>query len=178
VRDADFFCPALSLLHLLQVTPESAPAPSYLKVDPALFAKWRKQLVPGRRRIGIAWSVSQYVDGDFPRAIPLEQLVPALGPHVELYSVQAQRPEEAWAGIHTFDFEDFADCAALISLMDEIVSVDTAAINLAGAIGHPRASVLLSHWASWRWHRNAFYPSIKVCQQTSAGDWGSALAQL
>jgi hypothetical protein len=36
-------------------------------------------------------------------------------------------------------FEDFADCAALMSLMDEIVTVDTAAVHLAGAIGIPRS---------------------------------------
>ena len=81
--------------------------------------------------------------------------------------------------VHVSDFEDFADCAALVSLLDEIVTVDTAAAHVAGAIGHPNVTVLLSYWASWRWEGGSpFYPWFKLCRQAAPGDWNSALAQL
>jgi ADP-heptose:LPS heptosyltransferase len=74
-------------------------------------------------------------------------------------------------------FEDFADCAALMSCCDEIITVDTAAVHLAGAIGHPNVKLLLSHWASWRW-LSPLYSTVKICRQDKADDWDSALAKL
>src|SRR5262249_39660159 len=115
--------------------------------------------------------------GDYPREIPLGELIAALG-DAELHSVQVQNADEARAlGVHVHEFSDFADCAALMMQMDEIVSVDTAALHLAGAIGHPRVTALLSHWASWRWLA-PWYADMRLCRQASAGDWASALAAL
>jgi hypothetical protein len=119
--------------------------------------------------------VGRDVDGDYPRAIPVELLASALDEGDIPWRIQTQK-DEAF-GIDDYDFEDFADCAALVSLMDEIVTVDTAAAHVAGAIGHQHVTVLLSYWASWRWHRNPFYPWFKLCRQTAPGDWASALAQ-
>jgi ADP-heptose:LPS heptosyltransferase len=39
-----------------------------------------------------------------------------------------------------------------MTVLDEIVTVDTAAVHLGGALGHPKINLLLdTHWASWRW---------------------------
>jgi ADP-heptose:LPS heptosyltransferase len=73
-------------------------------------------------------------------------------------------------------FDDFADCAALMSLMDEIVAVDTAAVHLAGAIGHPSITLLLSSWHSWRW-LSPLYDNIRVLRQDTPNDWKSAFAK-
>jgi ADP-heptose:LPS heptosyltransferase len=48
--------------------------------------------------------------------------------------------------------------------MDEIVTVDTAAAHLAGAIGHPNVTLMLSQWHSWRWHNNPFYPHVRIVE--------------
>ena len=86
-------------------------------------------------------------------------LIDALPIDAELYSLQAQSADEAQAfGVQITELEDFADCAALASLMDEVICVDTAALHVAGAIGHQRVTALLSHWVSWRWRDNPFYP--------------------
>jgi tetratricopeptide (TPR) repeat protein len=175
-QGADFFCPMLSLLHLLDQTVDSIPYGPYLEVDRGLVTKWC-EVIPksSKRKIGIAWSIGRNVEGDYLRAIPLAQLVAALKGN-ELYSVQVQGGEEAIElGVKVFNFEDFADCAAFMSQMDAIVTVDTAAAHLAGAIGHEDVSVLLSRWASWRWYDNPFYPNFKLYQQSSSGDWQSAL---
>jgi ADP-heptose:LPS heptosyltransferase len=63
--------------------------------------------------------------------------------------------------------------------MDHIVSVDTAAIHLAGAMGHPSAHLLVPYLSDWRWHRTElWYPQLKTYRQTEASDWSAPFAQL
>jgi hypothetical protein len=172
---ADYFCPFLHLLGRLRITPAKDMNGAYLTVPQTLVDKWRKCIRGERKRIGIAWSVGKPSTGDYPREIPLETLIDKLDQGAELFSVQTQKPID-WFPVNTFEFEDFADCAALMLCMDEIITVDTAAVHLAGAIGHPNVKLLLSHWASWRW-RKQWYRNVKICRQTSDGDWPSALQQ-
>jgi hypothetical protein len=179
VIHADYVCSFLHLLHWLRVTPKPVTCNPYLKVDPMLRQKWVERLGASTRlRVGLAWSVGVIYPDDYPRAIPFDELYDWLEVEVELYSMQTQMPPAFWEqNIHSFKFEDFADCAALMTLMDKIISVDTAALHLAGAIGHSQVYGLLSHWHSWRWQA-PWYSQIKLCRQTSAGDWSSALEQI
>jgi hypothetical protein len=174
--DCDFVCPLLHVVGMLSVSPDTVSGRPYLRVDPAAVERAREQLGPGRH-IGIAWSASVQRPEDYQRAIPLGQLVGALG-NANLHSVQKQGGLEALEHRVKFhELKNFADCAALMLAMDRIVSVDTAALHLAGAIGHPRVDALLSHYASWRWLA-PWYDNIKLRRQTIADDWDSALAQL
>jgi hypothetical protein len=175
--DCDYFCPILHLLHFLDVTPQNVDGSPYMAVEAELVAHWRDALPRRRRQIGIAWSIGKPSDGDYPREIPLAELVAAF-PDADLHSVQVQHADEAQAlGVHVHEFEDFTDCAALMMQMDEIVSVDTAALHLAGAIGHPRVTALLSYWSSWRWLA-PWYANVQLCRRASADDWSSALAAI
>jgi len=176
---ADLFCPLYSLPLTLRQDMETIPTEPYLKPDPGLLGKWRARLDPTVHKIGIAWNVGAIIEGDYPREAPLELFVERLAPRGRLYSIQAQGHGEALAhGVTAYPFEDFADCAAFVSLLDEIITIDTAALHVAGAIGHPRVTVLLSHWASWRFLGNRFYPTMQLCYQTEPGDWSSAFEQI
>jgi tetratricopeptide (TPR) repeat protein len=180
LQDADFVCPMLYLVEMLAGAPGSVnAAEAYLRVEPEAIEAWRAKLGPGPH-IGLAWSSSMQRPGDYPRSIPLGRLVAALGDanlH-NLHSVQKQGGIEAIAhGVHVHEIGDFADCAALMLAMDRIVTVDTAALHLAGAIGHPRVDGLLSHWASWRWLA-PWYQNVRLHRQTMPEHWDSALAQL
>jgi hypothetical protein len=174
-KPVDYFLPILSLPFALGITPDDIPGnPHYLSVDP----RWRWCLHDGKRKVGIAWSVGVTIEGDYPRAVPLADLVDAIGNDADIYSVQRQGSEEATAlGVKAFEFDDFSDCAVLMSQMDEIITVDTAAAHLAGAIGHPNVTVLLPWWHSWRWV-DQLYPDFRLLRQTSAGDWQSVLSQI
>jgi hypothetical protein len=177
IISADYFCPLLFLLDVLQQTPETIPVRAYLAVDPALFLKWKQQTDRSQRIVGVAWTPGVVHEQDYPRAIPLGMLVKAL-PGARLISLQKQGGFDArLMGVEQPLFEDFADCAALMACCDEIVTIDTAAVHLAGAIGHPNIKLLLSHWASWRW-LSPLYPNIKICRQDKAEDWNSALEKL
>jgi len=166
IVEADYFVSFLHILRWLKVSPSDVPTGPYIFVDPLLASEWRDILGPcDLQRIGLAWSTRVIHEGDFPRTIALEKLLDKFRGDIEFHSVQIQNHEEAEVhGVKTHDFMDFADCAALMSTLDAVVSVDTAAIHLAGAIGHPDATVLLSHWHSWRWNGNPFYPAIRMME--------------
>lgn len=172
---AHYFCSLFYLLHVLKQTPEVIPRQPYLKVYAELRDRWRNRIDDGHKNIGVAWSVGKAHDGDYPREIPLGLLTKHFGHEGVLISVQQQGDAEAdMLGIDHYKFEDFADCAACMSFCDEIVTVDTAAVHLAGAIGHPRISLLLSHWSSWRW-LCPWYENLTIYRQHAPGDWASAL---
>lgn len=177
--DCDFFLPMLHLLYMLNVTPESVRGEPYLRAPRSAVNRWHVDLGPRKkRRVGLAWSVGKPSDHDYPREIELGHLVGAFGADVELHSVQAQGADlAADHGVIPHRLNDFADCAGLMMAMDEIVSVDTAALHLAGAIGHPKVTGLLSYWSSWRWVAK-WYNNVRLLRQASEGDWPSALIQI
>jgi hypothetical protein len=161
--DAHYFCSMIFLLQVLKQTPDTIPLEPYLKVDPA----WLKTTLRHQRVTGIAWHAHNTGHGDYPRNMERDLIVKAL-PNVRLVDVQQSEQTK---------YEDFADCAATMMCCDRIVTVDTAAVHLAGAIGHPNVNLLLSHWASWRW-LSPLYSNIRICRQDAPGDWESALAKV
>ena len=76
------------------------------------------------------------------------------------------------------DLNDFADTAALCSLMDLVVSVDTSVAHLSGALGKP-TWVLLPYTPDWRWmlgrNDSPWYPTLALYRQVVAGNWDDVL---
>ena len=68
--------------------------------------------------------------------------------------------------------------SATIANLDLVLTVDTLAAHLAGALGIP-AWVLLEHAADWRWmdarEDSPWYSSLRLFRQPGPGDWGSVL---
>jgi len=62
--------------------------------------------------------------------------------------------------------------------MDLVISVDTAVIHLAGALGKP-VWVLLSQPHDWRWlldrEDTPWYPTMRLFRQTTPGEWTGAI---
>jgi hypothetical protein len=177
IVEADYFCTMFGVLSLLNVTPETVLMDTpYLAADDPRHHHWRGYSRK-RKRIGVAWSVGKFVDGEYPREIPLQLLVEKFGGEADLISLQIQDGEQADAlGVQHF-VKDFDEVATLMMTLEQIISVDTAALHLAGAIGHPDVTALLSHWHSWRWQA-PWYPRMRFCRQTASGDWASALVQV
>jgi hypothetical protein len=79
------------------------------------------------------------------------------------------------------EFEDFADTAAVISLMDLVISVDTSVAHLAGAMGAP-VWLLLPYAADWRWLQDRsdspWYPTARLFRQARPGDWESVTREV
>ncbi|MEJ1977242.1 MAG: glycosyltransferase family 9 protein [Acetobacteraceae bacterium] len=77
--------------------------------------------------------------------------------------------------------QDFADTAAIIAGLDAVVSVDTAAVHLAGAMGKP--VLLLNRYDTcWRWmtqrEDSPWYPSLRIFRQQRWGEWAPVVQRL
>jgi ADP-heptose:LPS heptosyltransferase len=87
---------------------------------------------------------------------------------------------------HSTGLADFADTAAVVELMDLIVSVDTALAHLGGALAKPTWT-MLPFGAEYRWltagTTSAWYPTMRLFRQPELFGWpqvveaiGSALS--
>ncbi len=180
----DLHIPLMSLPHALGITEQDLPGPiPYLHADAASAATWRDRLasLPGRR-VGLVWAGNPVFPKDQRRSIPFAALAPLRAvPGVSFVSLQ-KGPASADHGgaVHdyTADLHDFADTAALVSALDLVISVDTAVLHLAGALGRP-AWLLNRADTCWRWmtHRDdsPWYPTLRIFRQATPGDWSPVI---
>ena len=79
------------------------------------------------------------------------------------------------------DIRDFSDTAALIDLMDLVVTIDTSVAHLAGAMGKP-VWLLLPYNANWRWlldrNDSPWYPSARLFRQREIANWPGLIEEV
>ena len=192
--DYELHAPLLSLPHAFGTTVSTIPAQvPYLFAPPERVAAWAQRLGRcTRRRIGIAWSGNPAHGNDAQRTLPPGQLAallePRAHPDIEWVSVQKEVTRSDAALLDRFgiahfggELRDFADTAALMMNLSLIVSVDTAPVHLAGALGRP-VWVLLSHAPDWRWMLERsdcpWYPSARLFRQEIPGDWARVIQRV
>ncbi|MGO8921223.1 MAG: tetratricopeptide repeat protein [Stellaceae bacterium] len=188
----DYHSPLLSLPLALGTRLETIPAEvPYLAPPAATVARWRSRLRGTRGfKVGVVWAGSATHCNDRNRSVPLELLRGLLsGPGVRFLSLQKElRAGDAallrsLAGLRLLgeELEDFTDTAAVISLLDLVITVDTAVAHLAGALGK-KVWILLPFSPDWRWllarEDSPWYPSARLFRQPATGDWASVLARV
>src|SRR6202035_1305996 len=187
----DCHCPLLSLP--LAFGTELATIPAQIPyVAPADqdVALWRERLPHCRPLIGLVWSGERSHDNDRNRSLRLETLLPLLQtPDATFVSLQhevrdedAKLLQEQSAIVHVGDWlRDFADTAAAVSLLDAVISADTAVAHLARAMGKPLL-LLLPFGADFRWLRerddSPWYPTARLFRQPAFGEWESVIEVL
>ena len=181
----DFHVRLMSLPHLLRrADPCPLPIP-YLQANADLTKAWRQRLasLPGLK-VGLVWSGNPGFAADNLRSIPVSLLAPLANvPGVSFVSLQKGAAELPNLPMHdwTEELTDFADTAALVTALDLVLSVDTAAIHLAGALGRP-AWLLNRFDTCWRWltarEDSIWYPSVRIFRQPAPGDWSSVVQQV
>lgn len=76
---------------------------------------------------------------------------------------------------------DFGDLALLVAQMDLVISVDTAVVHLAGALGKP-VWTLLAYVPDWRWllegETTPWYPTMRLFRQTRPDDWAELMRRV
>jgi tetratricopeptide (TPR) repeat protein len=180
-------CPLMSLPLACGTRLETIPARvPYLSADDGRVGAWRDRLGPARgRRIGLVWSGHPNHRNDRHRSFPLAAFAPLAALGGEIVSLQTEVrgsdvPALARLGIRHFGshLTDFAETAALVTLMDEIVAIDTSVAHLAGALG-TRVSVLLPFAPDWRWllerDDSPWYPTAHLFRQAKRGDWSDVI---
>lgn len=186
----DRFVTLLSLPLIFGTRLDTIPAATpYLSVDPARARGWRPRLgADGPLRVGLAWAGRPAHFNDRNRSASLAALAPlAAVPGVRFFALQvgpaAAQTAAPPAGMDLVDLgpdlRDFADTAAVLSHLDLLISVDTAPVHLAGALGRP-TWVLLPTVPDWRWllgrDDSPWYPSVRLFRQTVRGDWTGPVA--
>jgi hypothetical protein len=185
---------ALSSMPLLAgTTLSNIPAPiPYLAADPSRAAAWRARLdgaLPAdARRIGLAWAGRPTHNNDMNRSVALSALAPlAAIPGLAFVALQkglaAGQAAAFPAALLNLDPEiaGFDDTAAILAGLDLVISVDTAVIHLAGAIGVP-CWVMLPFAADWRWLAgradSPWYPGLRLFRPPAPRDWPALVAQV
>ncbi len=187
----DTYLPLLSLPSVLKTTLQTLPVKiPYIRVDPAKREHWKKRIQsePGRLKVGLVYFGRPTPDPkrscQFAEFAPLadvedityfslqkghavDQLKDA-PPHMKLVNLD---PE----------LHDFADTAAALEALDLLISIDTAAAHLAGAIG-VKTWVMIPYACDFRWFINRddcpWYPGMRLFRQKKMDDWGEVILRI
>jgi len=193
----DFWTPPLSIPFHCRTRLDSIPARlPYLAADPDKLRAWSAIMgdrQPGTLRVGLVWKGNPRFENDADRSVAsLETLAP-LGavPGTRFFSVQkgagedeAGRPPSGLALVDLGSrIGDFSDTAAIVAQLDLLVSVDTAAAHLAGALGKPCWLLLPDYMTDWRWldgrEDSPWYPGVmRLFRQPRGGGWEAPVAAL
>ena len=171
-----------SLLSLPYLLGQSAVPPfePYLKASSDAAASWRDWVGSlAGLKVGLSWAGSPFYRFDRRRSLPLAALAP-LGavPGVSFISLQQgeaarENPPDCMVLARPpVPLADLGETAALIEQLDLVVSVDTAIVHLAGALGRP-VWLLNRFGGDWRWQRgftgsdgrSLWYPSLRQFRQ-------------
>jgi len=187
----DVYCSVMSLPHAFETSLETIPTEvPYLEAPIDRIQNWRERLpATSGLRVVLAWAGNARHEQDHLRSVPLAKLDRLLdvGASIEWISVQRDLREgdRAFLGQrhirHVGDeLADFVDTAAVLSLADLVITVDTAVAHLAGALRRP-VWILLQHCPDFRWllgrDDTPWYPSARLFRQRQFGEWDAVIAE-
>ena len=190
--DFDYHCPLLSLPLAFGTRLETVPSASpYLRVPTQALQHWTTRLGPSDRpRIGICWAGRSTFKEDQNRSIGLSPMLPLLSnADVQFFSLQKdlRAGDAEILSSHRQithlgkDIGTFSDTAAIISLMDLVISSDTSIVHLAGALGKP-IWILLQFVPDWRWlldrDDSPWYPTARLFRQDETRNWNAVIARV
>ena len=190
----DVHCPLLSLPLAFKTTLETIPNPGpYLHAEAPRAERWAGEIGGSGFKIGICWQGGTS-NIDIGRSFPVTLFREIANiPNVRLISLHKgdglaqldNLPSDMTVENLGEDFDAgadaFLDTAAVMTLCDLVITSDTAAAHLAGALGAP-TWVALKQVPDWRWlldrDDSPWYPSVKLYRQPSAGDWRSVFEDM
>jgi Tfp pilus assembly protein PilF len=189
---ADFQVAAGSLpLHLERGRRGFPSHDGYLEADPLRVSYWSQRLEalgPGLK-VGISWRGGAVSTRRSLRSTELQAWEPLLrtaGAHfVSLQYGDCEQERALFERHHGIGFahwqeavDDFDETAALVGALDLVVSVCTAVVHLAGALGRP-VWVLVPTTPEWRYGADSrsmpWYPGSVLLRQRAPGDWGPVI---
>ena len=194
--------PLMSIPGVLGVAEDAFAEPiPFLPVDPQRCVQWQQQLHQGSDAsesdvlIGLNWQGNPEHEKTTSRgrSIPLQAFEPLASlPGVRFLSLQKGYGSEQ---LETCTFRhrfvacqdaidaawDFEDAAALMACCQVVISSDTSAAHLAGAIGAP-LWMPLKRIPEWRWgiegSTTPWYPTARLFRQQEDGDWSGPVAAM
>ncbi len=189
-EDFDFYAALMDLPAIFQTTMQTIPSDvPYLFAGKAKTEEWKERLNSTDYKVGITWAGKSTNENDAIRSCKLNNFEPLAKINgVKLFSLQK---EDAAKQIDQFEnneienlahhIKDFSDTAGAIENLDLVISVDTAVLHLAGAMGKP-AWALLPFAPDWRWlldrDDSPWYPTLKLFRQKKYADWKNVFKEV
>ncbi|MEO7402488.1 MAG: tetratricopeptide repeat protein, partial [Burkholderiales bacterium] len=160
----------------------------YLRADPARVAYWRERFdatAAGKRIVGISWRGGTAGTRASLRSIPLRQWAPILTlPNTQFVSLQYGdvgaeiRDAQAALGVAIQEITEiipsYEETAAVVAALDEVVTVCTSLVHLAGAMAK-RTTVMVPAVPEWRYglvgDEMPWYPTVALVRQPKQAPW-------
>ncbi|HZY63307.1 MAG TPA: hypothetical protein VFE38_12360 [Edaphobacter sp.] len=178
------------LPYVLRCSLASLPfSTNYLKLPPYALRYAQQALGPYTQpRIGVTWAAGEW---NPMRSLPFDTLRPILN-HTEyqFWNLQGGPVRDHWQSLvpqancrdhPALDNAGLIPLAAIISQLDLVITVDTLAAHLAGALNVP-CFLMLQYAADWRWmidrDDSPWYPSLRLFRQPRRGDWSGVIDQV
>ncbi|MFM9967784.1 MAG: tetratricopeptide repeat protein [Burkholderiales bacterium] len=162
----------------------------YLLADRGKVEFWRAKLsaMGSSFKLGLSWRGGAMGTRKHLRSIPIEQMVPVLRLPLQGISLQYDAVHADLARLYAESsiklmhwqeaIDDYDETAALVCALDGVLSVCTAVIHLAGALGRP-TWVLAPVVPEWRYldsgERMPWYPTVSIIRQKKMGQWGDSI---
>ena len=186
----DLYCPIMSLPLAFKTEVSNIPNTCpYLFPALAKTKIWENKFKKSERlKIGVCWSGNPLHKNDHNRSMSFINLSELIALPFEFHSLQKEVTHTDQNAInkaniinHQNSLKDFFETASLVNMMDVVISVDTAIVHIAGALGK-KTFLLLTDKSSFLWmdkrNDSPWYPTIKIFRQKTLGDWKSPIEEI
>lgn len=185
---ADYFTVLSSLPYLMKTTLETVPMDvPYVHANPKQVKRWQRRFdkMTGIK-VGLIWAGRKDHPNDHSRSLSVKDLMPFKNAKARFVALQKGGDQGAMKNVCdvcgfvdvTALIQDFSDTAAVMENLDLIITVDTAAAHLAGALGKP-VWLLLPNVPEWRWMRDRidspWYPTFRLFSQSANDGWAPVI---
>lgn len=183
---ADYYIPLADLPKHFRRERAQFPGKPFLRPDPERQAYWRQRLAERGPRpwIGVSWKGGTEVTRTVVRTAQVSHFcelardLPGTWVSLQYGPVQAALEEARQGGLDLCHWsegiEDLDEFAALVSVLDFVVTVCNTTVHYAGGLGRPTL-VLAPDVPEWRYgfdfERMPWYPDVTVLRQPAPGDW-------
>jgi tetratricopeptide (TPR) repeat protein len=166
----------------------------YLHADAARVAYWKDRLGalgPGLK-VGLSWFGGAASTRRDARSTQLQDWLPVLSQascsfvslqYGDVNGDSEMVSREHQVKIHNWSaaIDDYDETAALVTALDLVISVQTAVVHLAGALGKP-AWVLVPAVPEWRYLQSGdsvpWYPSVRLFRQAEPYSWSGVFERI
>ena len=187
----DYEIPLMSLGLLFKTNLSSIPSKTpYLRASEAKLEFWSQNLKLKGDQLNIGIACSGFIgEKHFDnRLIDIEKFQP-FSDSANIFLIQKDLRSsdakylESQKSIRYLgnEIHSFEDTAAIIELMDSIVTIDTSIAHLAGAL-NKKTYLILAWNPDWRWLQDRsdspWYPSVNLIRQKSINNWDGCLESI
>jgi tetratricopeptide (TPR) repeat protein len=163
----------------------------YLKASKDKSDLWRERLSSAniqKARVGLVWAGRNTHSNDKNRSIKLSQLnsLATLEDRIQFISLQkgdAENQESKFGQLNRLgnQIETFEDTAGILANLDLLISVDSAPVHIAGAMGLPTWALIPSIF-DFRWmvgrEDSPWYPNLRLFRQGNNEDWSAVVDRI